>query len=249
MSCCSIMKYDKCSLSGPQSSHQSWTAPSLCMDLPGEESDRCGAKGSVWDENGSLTDHRGLQVHQQSSGNVSPEAPCVEEGVEGIFTRVLLGGTVQEDAVRTDAMLEAQQLPACISRLDAGLAHMDGDALSLWRWDTFVSASCSLVFFFRLLPSSGVTVSSQCHNIFCTSFFPAGCPSRYNQSLNLQPEMTEVTTEWHEWSPLKKWVIIPASVIFYSSSVPTCSKSGWFVLEEPLVRWYSMAEWHGKNLT
>lgn len=64
---------------------------------------------------------------------MTTRAPSVEEGVERVVTRVLLCGTVQEDAVRTDAMLEAEQLPAGISCLDTGLTHVDGDALSLNR--------------------------------------------------------------------------------------------------------------------
>ena len=61
------------------------------------------------------------------------EAPSAEESIKWIFTRVWLMRSIQEDAIRADAVLEAEELPARISSLDTCLAHMDRDALSLWR--------------------------------------------------------------------------------------------------------------------
>lgn len=115
---------------------------------------------SVWTDGGLLTNNRGLQVHKQSSGNVSTKTPRVEKRVEGIFTRVRLGGTIQEKAVRADTVLQAEQLPACISSLDACLAHVDGDALSLWRGQSFISEKKRWLWFvFQVLLSLGVTTS------------------------------------------------------------------------------------------
>ncbi|MEQ2196395.1 hypothetical protein XENOCAPTIV_024649 [Xenoophorus captivus] len=80
-----------------------------------------------------LTDYRGLQVYEECPGNVTPRTPSVEESVERIFTGIWSHRALQENAIRTDAVLEAEELPACISSLNTCLAHMDGDALSLWR--------------------------------------------------------------------------------------------------------------------
>ena len=53
-----------------------------------------------------------------------------EEGVEGVITTAngLVGGHL---AVGLDAVLQAVELPAGVAHLATGLAHMDGDALTL----------------------------------------------------------------------------------------------------------------------
>ena len=53
-----------------------------------------------------------------------------EEGVEGVITTAngLVGGHL---AIRLDAVLQAVELPAGVAHLATGLAHMDGDALTL----------------------------------------------------------------------------------------------------------------------
>ena len=53
-----------------------------------------------------------------------------KEGVEGVVGDAdgLVGGHL---AVRLDAVLQAVELPAGVADLDAGLAHVDGDALTL----------------------------------------------------------------------------------------------------------------------
>ena len=54
-----------------------------------------------------------------------------EEGVEGVVAAT--DGLVRRHlAVRLDAVLEAVELPAGVTRLDAALAHVDGDDLTLW---------------------------------------------------------------------------------------------------------------------
>lgn len=56
----------------------------------------------------------------------------MKESVEGVAARVwLLGGGVQRHAIRTDVVLQAEELPASVSYLDPRLSHMDGDDLSL----------------------------------------------------------------------------------------------------------------------
>ena len=52
----------------------------------------------------------------------------VELGV--VFCR-----TVEKGAVTVNVMFQAEELPAGVSCLDTGLAHVDGDALSLTRTD------------------------------------------------------------------------------------------------------------------
>ena len=61
-----------------------------------------------------------------------PGARLAEEGVEGVVSSAdgLVGGHL---AVGLDAVLQAVQLPACIADLAAGLADVDGDALTLCR--------------------------------------------------------------------------------------------------------------------
>lgn len=60
-----------------------------------------------------------------------PRAPSVKEGAERVVASVGLCRSVHKDTIRTDAMLQAEELPAGISSLHTSLAHMNGDALSL----------------------------------------------------------------------------------------------------------------------
>ena len=57
-------------------------------------------------------------------------AGLAEEGVEGVVatSNGLVAGHL---AIRLDAVLQAVELPARVTDLDAGLSYMDGDALSL----------------------------------------------------------------------------------------------------------------------
>jgi len=77
-----------------------------------------------------LTDHSGLQVHEDSSGDVLPIAGLAEEGGEGVVVAPprLFAGHL---AVGLDAVLQAVQLPAGVAHLDSGLADVDRDTLSL----------------------------------------------------------------------------------------------------------------------
>ena len=73
---------------------------------------------------GRLTNDGGLQVHENSSGNVLPSSSLTEKGVEGVITSTddLVAGHL---SVRLDAMLQAVKLPAGIANLDASLTHVD----------------------------------------------------------------------------------------------------------------------------
>ena len=68
-------------------------------------------------------------------------AGLAEEGVEGVVTTAdgLVGGHL---AVGLDAVLQAVQLPAGIADLHSGLAHVDGDTLTLHTNKSPVSHRC-----------------------------------------------------------------------------------------------------------
>ena len=76
------------------------------------------------------TDDGGLQIDEDSAGHMFAGASLAEEGVEGVVatSNGLVAGHL---AIRLDAMLQAVELPARVTDLDAGLSYMDGDALSL----------------------------------------------------------------------------------------------------------------------
>jgi len=71
-----------------------------------------------------LVTNAGLQVDENSSGNMLASTSLGEKGVEGIIaaTNSLVGRHL---AVRLDAVLQAVKLPAGISGLDTSLANVD----------------------------------------------------------------------------------------------------------------------------
>ena len=74
-----------------------------------------------------LTDNGGLKVDHDGSGNIATLASLREESRErviGLLVRRHL-------SIGLDSVLEAVQLPAGISDLDAGLSNVDGDDLAL----------------------------------------------------------------------------------------------------------------------
>merc|ERR1719214_323682 len=80
-----------------------------------------------------LVDDGGLEVDEDGAGHVLARAGLGEEGVEGVVTAA--NGLVRGHlAVGLDAVLEAVELPARVTALDAGLAEMDGDDLTHWFW-------------------------------------------------------------------------------------------------------------------
>ncbi len=82
-----------------------------------------------------LVANGGLQVDVHTAGDVLASAGLAEEGVEGVVSPPdgLVGGHL---AVRLDAVLEAVELPAAVACLDAGLAHVDGDAFWIINFDS-----------------------------------------------------------------------------------------------------------------
>ena len=77
-----------------------------------------------------LTNNSGFQVNEDSPGNVLASSSLTEEGVEGVVSTTdgLVTGHL---AVWLDAMLQTIQLPACIADLNASLANVDTDTLTL----------------------------------------------------------------------------------------------------------------------
>ena len=71
-----------------------------------------------------LVDDGWLQVNLDSSGHVLASSGFAEEGVERVVTSAdgLVGWHL---SVRLDAVLQAVQLPACISGLNSSLSDMD----------------------------------------------------------------------------------------------------------------------------
>ena len=73
-----------------------------------------------------LIDDGGLEIEEDSAGNVLASTSLGEEGVESIVatTDGLIGGHL---TVRLDAVLEAEELPAGVTDLDTGLTDVDGN--------------------------------------------------------------------------------------------------------------------------
>ena len=71
-----------------------------------------------------LVDHGGLQIEEDATGNVLASASLGEKGVESIVATAdgLVRGHL---SIRLDSVLEAVQLPARVSDLDAGLANVN----------------------------------------------------------------------------------------------------------------------------
>ena len=70
--------------------------------------------------------YTGLQVHKDGSWDMFSLACLLEEGGEGVISRSLVTG---HPAIRSNAMLQAVELPAGISNLDSSLANMDRQTL------------------------------------------------------------------------------------------------------------------------
>jgi len=76
-----------------------------------------------------LIDDGGLEIEEDSAGDVLASTSLREEGVESIVatTDGLIGGHL---TVRLDAVLEAEELPAGVTDLDTGLTDVDGNNFS-----------------------------------------------------------------------------------------------------------------------
>ena len=70
----------------------------------------------------SFIHHTGLEVHQDGARDMFPVPSLLEEGGEGVISGRFIAG---HHPVRSDAMLEAVELPAGITNLDSGLADVN----------------------------------------------------------------------------------------------------------------------------
>ena len=77
----------------------------------------------------NLIDDGGLEIEEDSAGDVLASTSLGEEGVESIIatTDGLIGGHL---TVRLDTVLEAEELPAGVTDLDTGLTDVDGNNFS-----------------------------------------------------------------------------------------------------------------------
>merc|ERR1719498_10539 len=76
-----------------------------------------------------LIDHRRLKVDEDAARDMLSGTSLGEEGVEGIVASA--NGLVRRHlAVRLNTVLKAEELPATIPDLAAGLAHVDKDRLT-----------------------------------------------------------------------------------------------------------------------
>ena len=71
-----------------------------------------------------LIDHGGLQVNHHAARHVLARTRLAEEGVEGVVAAAD-GLVARHLTIRLDAVLEAEELPARVSDLDASLANVD----------------------------------------------------------------------------------------------------------------------------
>jgi len=71
-----------------------------------------------------LIDDSGLEIEEDSAGDVLAGTSLGEEGVEGIVTTTdsLIGGHL---AIGLNSVLEAEELPAGVTDLDTGLTDVD----------------------------------------------------------------------------------------------------------------------------
>jgi len=71
-----------------------------------------------------FTYHCWLEVHKHSTRNMFSCSSLTEEGIKGIIASAD-GFVAWHGPVGLDAMLQAVQLPACISNLHTSLTNMD----------------------------------------------------------------------------------------------------------------------------
>merc|ERR1719487_952723 len=80
-----------------------------------------------------LIHHGRLQVNHHATGHVLSSAGLGEEGVEGIVPAAN-GLVAWHLSIGLDAVLQAEQLPASVANLDAGLADVDAKSLTHLVW-------------------------------------------------------------------------------------------------------------------
>ncbi len=73
-----------------------------------------------------------LKVYKDGAGYIFASSGITEEGGEGVImaTHWCVGGHL---AVGLDTVFQTVQLPAGVPHLDASLANVDRDTLTLWR--------------------------------------------------------------------------------------------------------------------
>ncbi len=73
-----------------------------------------------------------LKVYKDGAGYIFASSSITEEGGEGVImaTHWCVGGHL---AVGLDTVFQTVQLPAGVPHLDASLANVDRDTLTLWR--------------------------------------------------------------------------------------------------------------------
>jgi hypothetical protein len=76
-----------------------------------------------------LIDNGGLEIEEDSAGDVLASTSLGEEGVESVVTTTdgLIGWHL---TVGLDTVLEAEELPAGVTNLDTGLTDVDRDDLT-----------------------------------------------------------------------------------------------------------------------
>jgi hypothetical protein len=76
-----------------------------------------------------LIDNGGLEIEEDGTGDVLAGTSLREEGVEGIVSATdgLIGWHL---TVRLNSVLEAEELPACVTCLDTGLTDVNGNDFS-----------------------------------------------------------------------------------------------------------------------
>ena len=79
-----------------------------------------------------LTNYSWLQIHKHSPGHMLASSGLTEKGIEGVIS-ASDGFVARHLTIGLDTVLQAVQLPACISNLDTGLSNVDTNALTLWE--------------------------------------------------------------------------------------------------------------------
>ncbi len=93
----------------------------------------------------ALTYYSGFQINEDGPGYMFASSSLTEESVERVIT-TSDGLVTWHLSIRLDTMFQAVELPASIAHLYTGLAHMDGDTLTLElsNVNRFTSCRCSM---------------------------------------------------------------------------------------------------------
>ena len=75
----------------------------------------------------NLTNHRRLQIHEHSSGDMLASTSLSKESGERVISNGFVRGHL---TIRLDSMFKTVQFPAGIAHLDTGLTDMDRDTFT-----------------------------------------------------------------------------------------------------------------------